>query len=161
MPAVSIENMCLDSAMDNYPTYRLLKSREIRAFIDLNDKCGRPKMIPDTITIDRDGTPLCQEKLRMKPNGYDRSSGYLMWCCPYGKEHCHKCRNSCTDSKYVRVVKPRPEWDSGFTPMSPVAQMLTKRSMTSAPPRNVSTTVSSMITACTACSYTQRSIILS
>ncbi len=32
------------------------------------------KTIPDTITIDKDGTPLCQEKLRMKPNGYDRSS---------------------------------------------------------------------------------------
>lgn len=59
MPALSIENMCLDSAMDNYPTYRLLKGRGIRAFIDLNGKCGRPKTIPDTITIDKDGTPLC------------------------------------------------------------------------------------------------------
>ncbi len=43
------KNICLDSAMDNYPTYRLLKIREVRAFIDLNDKCGRPKTIPDTI----------------------------------------------------------------------------------------------------------------
>ena len=111
MPAVSIENICLDSAMDNYPTYRLLKCRAIRAFIDLNDKCGRPKTIPDTITIDKDGTPLCQEKLRMKPNGYDRSTGYLIWRCPYGKEHCSKCRNSCTASKYGRVIKTRPEWD--------------------------------------------------
>ena len=111
MPAVPIENMCLDSAMDNSPTYRLLKKREIRAFIGLNDKCGRPKTIPDVITIDKDGTPLCQEKLRMKPNGYDSSSGYLMWRCPYRKEHCSKCKNSCTDSKYGRVVKTRPEWD--------------------------------------------------
>ena len=103
--------MCLDSAMDNYPTYRLLKNGNIRAFIDLNDKCGRPKTIPDTITIDKDGTPLCQEKLRMRPNGYDKSTGYLMWRCPYGKEHCSKCKNSCTDSKYGRVVKTRPEWD--------------------------------------------------
>ena len=114
MPAVSIENMCLDSAMDNYPTYRLLKKRGIRAFIDLNDKCGRPKTIPDTITIDKDGTPLCQENLRMKPNGYDKSSGYLMWRCPYGKAHCSKCKNSCTNSKYGRVVKTRPEWDIRF-----------------------------------------------
>ena len=109
MPALPIENMCLDSAMDNYPSYRLLKKSQIWAFIDLNDKCGRPKSIPDTITIDKDGTPLCQEKLRMKPNSYDRSSGYLMWRCPYGKEHCCKCKNSCTDSKYGRVVKTRPE----------------------------------------------------
>lgn len=111
MPAVSPENICLDSAMDNYPTYRLLKKKQIRAFIDLNNKCGRPKTIPDTITIDKDGTPLCQKNLRMKPNGYDKSSGYLMWRCPYGKEHCSKCKNSCTGSKYGRVVKTRPEWD--------------------------------------------------
>ncbi len=111
MPAVSASNMCLDSAMDNYPACRILKNSGIRAFIDLNDKCSRPKTIPDTITIDKDGTPLCQEKPRMKPNGYDRSSGYLMWRCPYGKEHCSKCKNSCTDSKNGRVVKTRPEWD--------------------------------------------------
>ena len=61
MPAVPTSNMCLDSAMDNYPTYRILKNRGIRTFIDLNGKCGRPKTIPDTITIDKDGTPLCQE----------------------------------------------------------------------------------------------------
>lgn len=111
MPAVRAENMCLDSAMDNYSTYRLLKAREIRAFIDLNNQCGRPKTIPDTITIDKDGTPLCQEKRRMVPNGYDKSSGYLMWRCPFRKEHCSKCKNSCTSSKYGRVIKSRPEWD--------------------------------------------------
>lgn len=111
MPAIAAENICLDSAMDNYPTYRLLKNRKIKAFIDLNNKCGRPKTIPDSITIDKDGTPLCQEKLRMLPNGYDKSSGYLMWRCPFGKQHCSKCRNSCTSSKYGRVIKTRPEWD--------------------------------------------------
>ncbi len=111
MPALPIENMCLDSAMDNYPTYRILKDRKIRAFIDLNNKCGRPKTIPDTISIDKDGTPLCQENLRMKPNGYDRSSGYLMWRCPYGEDHCSRCKKSCTDSRYGRVIKTRPEWD--------------------------------------------------
>ncbi len=73
--------------MNNYHTYRLLKDRKIRAFIDLNNKCGSPKTSPDTITIDKDGTPLCQEKLRMLPNGYDKSSGCLMWRCPFGKDH--------------------------------------------------------------------------
>lgn len=111
MPSLPIENICLDSAMDNYPAYRILKDRRIQAFIDLNSKCGRPKTIPYTITIDKDGTPLCQENLRMNPNGYDKSSGYLMWRCPYGKDHCSKCRNSCTDSRYGRIIKTRPEWD--------------------------------------------------
>ena len=111
MPALPVENVCLDSAMDNYPTYRLLKNRHIRAFIDLNNKCGRPKTIPDTITIDKDGTPICQEGLRMVPNGYDRGNGYLIWRCPFGKNHCAKCKNSCTSSIYGRVIKTRPEWD--------------------------------------------------
>lgn len=111
MPPLPIENVCLDSAMDNYSTYRLLKNRKIRAFIDLNNKCGRPKSVPDTVTIDKDGTPICQEGMRMVPNGYDKSSGYLMWRCPFGKDHCTRCKNSCTPSKYGRVIKTRPEWD--------------------------------------------------
>ena len=153
MPGLLVENICLDSAMGNYPIYRLLKNRGIRAFIDINDKCGCPKTIPDTITIDKDGNPLCREKLRMKPNGYDRSTGYLIWRCPYGKKHCSKCKNSCQDSKYGRVVKTWPEWGC-----PPRYRCLVRRAITNALPRNVSTTASSMITACTACSYTQRSI---
>ena len=34
-----------------------------------------------------------------------------MWRYPYGKEHCSKCRNSYTGSKYGRVIKSWPEWD--------------------------------------------------
>ena len=54
---------------------------------------------------------LCQENLHMKPNGFDRASSCLMWRCPYGKEHCSKYKNSCTSSKYDRIIKTRPEWD--------------------------------------------------
>nr|WP_303620166.1 hypothetical protein [Enterocloster clostridioformis] len=57
MPGFSMKNMCLDSAMDNLPAYTLLKNRKIRAFIDLNSKCGHPKTIPDTIRLDKNGTP--------------------------------------------------------------------------------------------------------
>ena len=111
MPALSIKNMCLDSAMDNLPTYQLLKNRNISAFIDLNAKCGHPKTIPDTIKVDKNGTPVCQEGLRMLPNGYDKSRGCLMWRCPFGKDHAAKCKNSCTSSKYGRVIKTKTEWD--------------------------------------------------
>ena len=103
--------MCLDSAMDNMPTYRLLKKRGIRAFIDLNSKCGRPKIIPDTIRIDKNGTPLCNAGRPMVPNGQDRSTGYLMWRCPFGKDHVSKCPQNCSNAKYGRVIKTRPEWD--------------------------------------------------
>lgn len=60
MPGFSMKNMCLDSAMDNLPAYTLLKDWKIRAFIDLNSKCGHPRTIPDTIRLDKNGTPLCQ-----------------------------------------------------------------------------------------------------
>lgn len=111
MPGLPVRDMCLDSAMDSLPTYKLLKTRNIRAFIDLNKERGRPKTIPDTIKIDSDGTPVCSGGLRMVPNGYDRSSGYLMWRCPFGKDHTVKCTNSCSQAKYGRVIKTRPEWD--------------------------------------------------
>ena len=111
MPGLSVKNMCLDSAMDNMPTYRLLKERGISAFIDLNTKCGRSKTIPDTIRIDKNGTPLCDAGLPMVPNGQDRRTGYLMWRCPFGKDHGSKCSRICSNAKYGRVIKTRPEWD--------------------------------------------------
>lgn len=111
MPGLSIQNMCLDSAMDNLPTYRLLKDRKIRAFIDLNDKCGRPKTIHDNITVNKCGVPVCSAGQCMVPNGYDKSRGCLMWRCPYGKDHAAKCPQDCSPSKYGRVIKTRPEWD--------------------------------------------------
>lgn len=158
MPVVSVENMCLDSAMDNSPAYRLLKNRGIRASIDLNDKCDRSKTIPDII-IDNDETPLCQENLRMKPNGYDCSSVISCGAAPMEK-------NTVPNVKITAQIpnmggSSRPEWDIRLYTDVPVAQMPIKKSINSAPPRNVSTTVSSIITAFTVCSYTQRSIILS
>ena len=111
MPALSIQNICLDSAMDNLPTYTLLRKRNIRAFIDLNDKCGHPKTVHDNITVNKYGTPVCSAGKCMVPNGFDRSRGCLMWRCPYGKGHAAKCRQDCSSSKYGRVIKTKPEWD--------------------------------------------------
>lgn len=34
-----------------------------------------------------------------------------MWRCPFGKDHFVKCENSCSASKYGRVIKTKPEWD--------------------------------------------------
>lgn len=115
MPDLQPENMCLDSAMDNYPTYELLKARNIRAFIDLNANRGRPKTIPDEIKIDKDGTPICRAGLRMVPNGSDKAHGNLIWRCPYGKNHADKCKCCCSPSStYGHVVKTKAEWDIRF-----------------------------------------------
>lgn len=115
MPGLPIKNICLDSAMDNLPTYRLLKDRKINALIDLNSKSGHPKTIHNNIRINKSGTPVCAAGLPMLPNGNDYSSkghvGCQMWRCPYGKDHKTKCKCSCTSSKYGGVIKTRPEWD--------------------------------------------------
>ncbi|WP_373265942.1 hypothetical protein [Hungatella hathewayi] len=47
----------------------------------------------------------------MLPDGYDKSRGCLMWCCPFGKDHFEKCENSRTSSKYGRAIKTKSEWD--------------------------------------------------
>lgn len=111
MPSLPVRDMCLDSAMDNISTYRLLKQKGIRAFIDLNSNCGHPKTIPDSIKIDKNGTPICSQGFKMIPNGYDRSKDVLMWRCPFKKDHVSKCPNSCTSSAYGRVIKTKTEWD--------------------------------------------------
>lgn len=111
MPSIPVRNMCLDSAMDNLPTYSLLKDRGIRAFIDLNDNRGRQKTIPGNVSVNELGTPVCPAGLCMSPNGYDKASAQLMWRCPYGKEHSDKCAIDCSPAKYGRVVKTKTEWD--------------------------------------------------
>ena len=111
LPGIRPQNICLDSAMDNYPTYNLLKDRKISAFIDLNAGRGRPKSVPDSITIDKNGTPVCSAGFKMVPNGFDKSNSTMMWRCPYGQNHKCKCPQSCTESEYGRVIKTKPEWD--------------------------------------------------
>src|SRR5699024_12054656 len=61
--------------------------------------------------LDKNGTPLCNAGRPMVPNGQDRSTGYLMWRCPFGKDHVSKCPQNCSNAKYGRVIKTRPEWD--------------------------------------------------
>ncbi len=45
-PDIPIQNLCFDSANDNYHTYNLCKTWNIRPFIDLNANRGMPKSIP-------------------------------------------------------------------------------------------------------------------
>jgi group II intron reverse transcriptase/maturase len=69
MPAVSASNMCLDSAMDNSPTYRILKNRGIRAFIDLNHKCGQPKTFASgALSIKAYENGECVGQVRIPPS---------------------------------------------------------------------------------------------
>lgn len=121
-PDIPIRNLCLDSAHDNYATYGLCKEWDIRPFIDLNNNRGRPESIPDSITIDKDGTPLCRAGLRMVNWGYCKQKHSRKWRCPLacGKVGSCPCKEDCSPSSYGRCVYTKPEWDIRLYP--PVAR---------------------------------------
>ncbi len=121
-PGISIKNLCFDSANDNYPTYNLCKTWDIRPFIDLNAGRGRPKSIPDEITIDKDGTPVCQAGYRMVYWGYCAGRSRCKWRCPLvcKKVDACSCRDKCSQSPYGRCIYTKPAWDVRLYP--PVAR---------------------------------------
>jgi len=96
---VKIENLCMDSANDNYATYELCKEWRITPLIDLNENQGKPKSIPDSITVSNDGTPICKGRSRHKWR-------YSIAC---KKETEYSCKPKCSQSKYSRCVYTKPE----------------------------------------------------
>ena len=120
-PDIPIRDICLDSAHDNYATYGLCQKWEIRPFIDLNENRGRPASIPDSITIDSDGTPLCMAGLRMVNWGYCKQKHSRKWRCPLacGKTDSCSCKEKCHPSAYGRCVYTKPDWDIRLYPPVP------------------------------------------
>lgn len=121
MPDLKIKNLCFDSANDNYPTYELCRDWNITPFIDLNSNRGRPETIPKRITIDNDGTPLCQAGFRMTYWGYSPSRHDCKWRCPVatGKEDKCTCEVPCSSSPYGRCLYTKPDWDIRLYPPVP------------------------------------------
>ena len=120
-PDFKINNLCLDSANDNYPTYELCEKWSINPFIDLNANRGASKSIPDHITIDKDGTPLCHAGNRMVYWGFCPDRTRLKWRCPLACGKVEKCssKKSCSPSPYGRCKYTKPEWDIRLYPPIP------------------------------------------
>ena len=117
--SLKVQNICLDSAHDNYHTYELMQHYGIRPFIDLNTKRGRPETLPPELAIDKDGTPLCQDGHRMVFYGYDASRHRLKWRCPAVMGKCDSCPCPCSPSPYGRVIYTKPDWDIRlYTPVT-------------------------------------------
>lgn len=112
-PDIPVRDICLDSAHDNYATYKLCRQWDIRPFIDLNSNRGRPGSIPDSISIDGDGTPLCMAGFRMVNWGYCKQKHSRKWRCPLacGKISSCSCKEKCSASPYGRCVYTKPDWD--------------------------------------------------
>lgn len=112
-PDIPLRDLCLDPAHDNYPTYELCNEWGIRPFIDLNLNRGRPDTIPDSISIDTDGTPLCMAGFRMVNWGCCKQKHSRKWRCPLacGKTDSCTCKENCSPSPYGRCVYTKPDWD--------------------------------------------------
>lgn len=121
-PDLKIDNICLDSAHDNYPTYDLCKEWGINPLIDLNSNRGRPASVPERLNIDTDGTPICQAGFRMVYWGYSPKRHDCKWRCPVacGKKEGCSCKDKCSQSDYGRCVYTKPEWDARLYP--PIAR---------------------------------------
>lgn len=115
---LDVKNICLDSAHDNYPTYELLIHDKVRPFIDLNSNRGRPASLPEALTIDKDGTPLCPCGKRMIYDGFCKDRSRMKWRCPAAVGKCEQCQAPCSPSPYGRVIYTKPSWDVRlFTPV--------------------------------------------
>lgn len=61
---ISPTNLCLDSAHDDLPTYRLLDHWDVNALIDINSRNSSADGLPEDITLDKEGPPLFRADFR-------------------------------------------------------------------------------------------------
>lgn len=119
-PFLNVKNVCFDSANDNYPTYELCSSWNYTPFIDLNDNRGKPTTLPEALSINDYGVPICPSNLEMSYNGFCINRSRHKWRCPAkcGKQATCNLEQPCSPSNYGRVIYTKPDWDIRlFTPV--------------------------------------------
>ena len=112
VPLSSIDNLILDSAHDNYPTYNFLAKYSINALIALN-KTPRGNKKYDTLEVNPHGIPICKNKCQMIFWGHCASRHRLKWRCPLatGKITSCDCKSSCSSSNYGRTFYTKTKDD--------------------------------------------------
>jgi len=119
-PTIRLKSFVADGAMDNYPTYELLKHLDIIPFIslDVRTKAKLNYPHPDIACFDDNGRPVCKGGVP-----------FVFWglCEPYrlkyrcqfsakGLEPPTDCK--CSDSKYGKTIYIKPDFDPRmFTPV--------------------------------------------
>ena len=118
---LSPKNLCLDSAHDNIPTYKLLDHWDINALIDINKRSGSPDGLPDDISLDKDAHPLCRAGLRMCSWGYDKNKDAQKFRCPLACSRVKECpcSSECRKSSYGRTVYIKNSSDLRLHPRIP------------------------------------------
>lgn len=114
-------NMCLDSAHDNLPTYRLLDHWGIQALIDINSRSSSCPGLPPDISLDKAGHPLCMAGHPMCSWGYDRRKEAKKYRCPLkcGRIQTCRCLEKCSQSSYGRTIYIKTEGSLRFHPRIP------------------------------------------
>lgn len=118
---ISPANLCLDSAHDNMPTYRLLEHWGINALIDINLRNGTMDGLPKDITLDKNGHPLCKAGFPMYGWGFDKNKQAHKYRCPLacGKISECPCASECSKSGYGRTIYLSIDGDLRFSPRIP------------------------------------------
>ena len=113
---LSPKNVCLDSAHDNIPTYRLLEHWGMNALIDINGRAKSSKNAPDDITFNKQGHPLCKAGHEMCPWGNDPVKDARKYRCPLKCGRIGECPHeaTCSPGSYGRTVYIKNNGDLRF-----------------------------------------------
>ena len=116
---LSVKNVVLDGAMDNYPTYELLYYFGAAPFIPLDSNTNfNPGYIPKgVLCFDDKRNPVCMGGIPYQCCGYSYPKGIKYRCYFHCKGIDDKpCK--CSDSSYGRTIYIKPEFDFRlFTPV--------------------------------------------
>lgn len=118
---LSPENICLDSAHDNMPTYELLEHWGINALIDINGRSKHSPSAPDDISFDKDAIPHCRGGFAMTPWGYESGRNAHKYRCPLKCGRMDSCphEKECSPGKFGRTVYVKNKSDLRFFPRIP------------------------------------------
>lgn len=118
---LSPANICLDSAHDNTATYTLLEHWDINALIDINSRNSSCTGLPEDISLDKTGHPLCMAGHRMCSWGYDRNKDARKYRCPLkcGRIGECPCTEKCSKSSYGRTIYIKTGASLRFHPRIP------------------------------------------
>jgi hypothetical protein len=120
-PNLKFKNFLADGAMDNYPTYELLKHYDMLPFISLDSrtKAKFNYQHPSILCFDDKGRPICHGGIPYYNWGYSKPKGikYRCWFTCHGQEPPEECK--CSNSKYGKVVHIKPDYDLRMFPPVP------------------------------------------
>jgi len=112
-PNLKVDSFLSDAASDNYATYELLHRWDINAVIALNETNKGNFKYPPTLSIDKNGAPVCMCNQSMVNWGFNKDRCRIKYRCPLacGKIDSCPCKAQCSQSEYGRTVYIKPEWD--------------------------------------------------